>query len=146
MAQEHYDLGNDLYEAMLDSRMQYTCAYWPGAATLDQAQENKLHLICRKLGLRPGMKVLELGGGFGGLAHFMAHEYGCEVVSYNISHEQVAYARQLCAGLPVRIEEKDYREADPRKGPVRPRGFRRPVRARRLQELPAVSWSWRTKS
>ena len=111
VAQEHYDLGNDLYEAMLDKRMQYTCAYWPGAATLDQAQENKLHLICRKLGLCSGMKVLELGGGFGGLAHFMASEYGCEVVSYNISREQIAYGRQLCSGLPVRFEEKDYRDA-----------------------------------
>lgn len=111
VAQEHYDLGNDIYKTMLGRRMQYTCAYWPGAATLDQAQENKLNLICRKLGLRPGMKVLELGGGFGGLAHFMAYEYGCEVVSYNISHAQVAYGRELCAGLPVRFEEKDYRDA-----------------------------------
>ena len=111
VAEEHYDLGNDVYQAMLDRRMQYTCAYWPGASTLEQAQENKLNLICRKLGLRPGMKVLELGGGFGGLAQFAAAEYGCEVVSYNISREQVAYARQLCLGLPVRFEEKDYREA-----------------------------------
>jgi cyclopropane-fatty-acyl-phospholipid synthase len=111
VAQEHYDLGNDIYKTMLGRRMQYTCAYWPGAATLDQAQENKLNLICRKLELRPGMKVLELGGGFGGLAHFMASEYGCDVVSYNISREQVAYGRELCAGLPVRFEERDYREA-----------------------------------
>jgi len=111
VAQEHYDLGNDIYKTMLGRRMQYTCAYWPGAATLDQAQENKLNLVCRKLGLRPGMTVLELGGGFGGLAHFMASAYGCQVVSYNISHEQVAYGRELCAGLPVRFEEKDYRDA-----------------------------------
>jgi len=111
VAAEHYDLGNDLYETMLDRRMQYTCAYWPGAKTLDEAQANKLNLICRKLGLQPGMRVLELGSGFGGLAHFMATEYGCEAVSYNISHEQVAYARRWCAGLPVRFEEKDYREA-----------------------------------
>jgi len=76
VAQEHYDLGNQLYQAMLDRRMQYTCAYWKGAATLDQAQENKLHLICRKLQLAPGMTLLELGGGFGGLAHFPAKEYG----------------------------------------------------------------------
>jgi cyclopropane-fatty-acyl-phospholipid synthase len=111
VAQEHYDLGNDLYEAMLDRRMQYTCAYWKNASTLDQAQENKLHLICRKLDLKPGMTVLELGGGFGGLAHFAATEYGCHIVSYNISREQVAYAREWCRGLPVRFEEKDYREA-----------------------------------
>jgi cyclopropane-fatty-acyl-phospholipid synthase len=112
VAREHYDLGNDVYESMLGSRMQYTCAYWSGAQTLDEAQENKLHLICKKIHLMPGMRVLELGGGFGGLAHFMAAEYGCQVVSYNISKEQVAYGRRLCEGLPVRIEEKDYREAE----------------------------------
>jgi cyclopropane-fatty-acyl-phospholipid synthase len=111
VAQAHYDLGNQLYQAMLDRRMQYTCAYWKGAATLDQAQENKLHLICRKLQLAPGMTMLELGGGFGGLAHFAAKEYGCHVVSYNISREQVAFGRDLCKGLPVRFERKDYREA-----------------------------------
>ena len=111
VAQAHYDLGNQLYQAMLDRRMQYTCAYWKGAATLDQAQENKLHLICRKLQLAPGMTLLELGGGFGGLAHFAAKEYGCHVVSYNISREQVAFGRELCKGLPVRFEQKDYREA-----------------------------------
>ena len=99
------------YEVMLGKRMQYTCAYWQGAETLDGAQENKLHLICRKLGLMPGMTVLEFGGGFGGLAHFMAEQYGCRVVSYNISKEQVAYGGELCKGLPVRFELKDYREA-----------------------------------
>ncbi|MCU1338343.1 MAG: cfa [Bryobacterales bacterium] len=111
VAQEHYDLGNQLYQAMLDRRMQYTCAYWKEATTLDEAQENKLRLICRKLRLAPGMTLLELGGGFGGLAHFAAKEYGCEVVSYNISREQVAFGRDLCQGLPVRFEQKDYREA-----------------------------------
>jgi cyclopropane-fatty-acyl-phospholipid synthase len=116
VAREHYDLGNDVYQAMLGRRMQYTCAYWHNAhsgiaLSLDEAQENKLDLIARKLQLSPGMTVLELGGGFGGLAHFLAREHGCEVVSYNISREQVAYGRELCAGLPVRFEEKDYREA-----------------------------------
>jgi cyclopropane-fatty-acyl-phospholipid synthase len=111
VAREHYDRGNDLYQAMLDKNMQYTCAYWPGANNLDEAQENKLHLICRKLYLKPGMKVLELGCGFGGLARFMAKEYSCEVVAYNISRGQMRFAREFCAGLPVRLEEKDYREA-----------------------------------
>ena len=111
VAQRHYDLGNDLYQAMLDQQMQYTCAYWKDAKTLDQAQESKLHLICRKLGLGPGMTVLELGGGFGGLVRFAAQEYGCEVVSYNISQRQVDFGRQWCQGLPVRFEQKDYREA-----------------------------------
>ncbi|MBZ5725883.1 MAG: cyclopropane fatty acyl phospholipid synthase [Acidobacteriia bacterium] len=117
VAQDHYDRGNDLYEAMLDRRMQYTCAYWNGARTLDEAQENKLSLIARKLKLSPGMDILELGGGFGGLAYFLATEYGCHVVSYNISREQVAYARALCQGLPVRFEQKDYREAAGERGP-----------------------------
>jgi len=111
VAEEHYDLGNDLYHSMLDSRMQYSCGYWPGATTLEQAQGNKLDLICRKLGLQTGMRVLELGGGFGGLAQFAAAEYGCEVVSYNISRQQVEFAKRLCRGLPVRFERKDYREA-----------------------------------
>lgn len=111
VAQEHYDLGNDLYETMLGRRMQYTCAYWKGARTLDEAQENKLHLIAKKLWLEPGMRVLELGGGFGGLAQFLASEYGCSVVSYNISREQVQYGREWCRDLPVRFEHRDYREA-----------------------------------
>jgi cyclopropane-fatty-acyl-phospholipid synthase len=111
VAHRHYDLGNDLYRAMLDLRMQYTCAYWKYATTLEQAQENKLRLICRKIQLQAGMTVLDLGGGFGGLAQFMASEYGCRVVMYNISEAQVAYGRDWCNGLPVRIERKDYREA-----------------------------------
>ena len=111
VAERHYNLGNDVYRAMLDLRMQYTCGYWKDADTLDQAQENKLRLICRKIQLRPGMTVLDLGGGFAGLAQFMASEYGCRVVMYNISAAQVAYGREWCSGLPVRIEQKDYREA-----------------------------------
>jgi cyclopropane-fatty-acyl-phospholipid synthase len=111
VAHLHYNLGNDLYQAMLDPHMQYTSAYWKDATTLDQAQENKLRLVCRKIQLQPGMTVLDLGGGFGGLAHFMASEYGCRVVMYNISAAQVAYGREWCRGLPVRIEQKDYREA-----------------------------------
>ena len=111
VGREHYDLGNDLYEAMLGESMQYTCGYWRSASTLQEAQMQKLDLIARKLHLSPNMDVLELGSGFGGLAKFLASEYGCRVVSYNISAEQVAYARDLCRGLPVRFEQRDYREA-----------------------------------
>jgi cyclopropane-fatty-acyl-phospholipid synthase len=111
VAAAHYDLVNDLYQAMLDRNLQYTCAYWKDASTLDQAQENKLRLICRKLQLASGMSVLELGGGFGGLAHFMAAEYCCRVVSYNLSNPQVTYGREWCRGLSVRFEVQDYREA-----------------------------------
>lgn len=111
VAEDHYDLGAGLFAAMLDRNMQYTCAYWKDASTLDEAQQAKLDLIRRKLQLEPGMRVLELGGGFGGLARYLAERCGCEVVSYNISGEQVAYGRRWCEGLPVRFEQKDYREA-----------------------------------
>ena len=111
VARVHYDRGNDLYQAMLDYQMQYTCGYWQNAANLDDAQDAKLALICRKLGLTPGMTVIDLGGGFGGLARFMAARYGCRVVMYNISAAQVKFAREWCGGLPVRVEERDYRDA-----------------------------------
>ncbi|QOC24047.1 cyclopropane fatty acyl phospholipid synthase [Wenzhouxiangella sp. AB-CW3] len=114
VAEQHYDLSNRLYEAMLGPTMQYTCAYYGpdgSKATLDEAQQAKLSLIARKLHLEPGMKVLELGGGFGELARYLAAEHDCEVVSYNISRRQVEYARGLCDGLPVQIREQDYRDA-----------------------------------
>jgi cyclopropane-fatty-acyl-phospholipid synthase len=72
IGEQHYDLGNDLFSAMLDRRMVYTCAYWDGAATLDEAQENKLDLVCRKIGLRPGMRVLDIGCGWGAFGNFAA--------------------------------------------------------------------------
>jgi cyclopropane-fatty-acyl-phospholipid synthase len=114
VAKRHYDLSNDLYVAMLGETMQYTCAYYgtDGAdRTLDEAQRLKLDLIARKLGLRPGMTVLELGGGFGGLAYHLARHHQCRVVSYNISREQVEFARTWCDGLPVEFRLQDYREA-----------------------------------
>ncbi len=109
--QYHYNIGNDLYKAMLDKNMQYTCGYWKNAKNLDKAQEDKLKLICEKLKLKPGMTVLELGGGFGGLARYIAKNYKCKVISYNISKEQISYAREICKGLPVTIVESDYRDA-----------------------------------
>ncbi|WP_376695168.1 cyclopropane fatty acyl phospholipid synthase [Wenzhouxiangella sp. EGI_FJ10305] len=114
VAEQHYDLSNHLYEAMLGPTMQYTCAYYGREGeetTLDEAQRAKLALVARKLHLEPGMRVLELGGGFGELARYLAAEHDCEVVSYNISRQQVGYARQICQGLPVDIRLQDYREA-----------------------------------
>ena len=114
VAEQHYDLSTRLYEAMLGPTMQYTCAYYGpdgSDAPLDEAQRAKLALVARKLHLEPGMRVLELGGGFGELAHFLAAEHECEVVSYNISSQQVEYARARCEGLPVDIRQRDYREA-----------------------------------
>src|SRR4029079_5420106 len=99
VAARHYDLGNDLFAAMLDSTMQYTCAYWQNAKDLEAAQTAKLALIAKKLALNSGMSVLELGGGFGGLAFHLAAHYGCRVVSYNNSREQVEFAVQRCRGL-----------------------------------------------
>ena len=109
VAQRHYDLGNDLFEAMLDSRMIYSCAYWDKASTLEEAQEHKLDLICRKLELRPGERLLDIGCGWGGLARFAAERYGVQVVGITISKEQQKLAQERCQGLPVTIELMDYR-------------------------------------
>jgi cyclopropane-fatty-acyl-phospholipid synthase len=97
---------------MLDRRMLYTCAYWEGARNLEEAQENKLDLVCRKICLKKGMRVLDLGCGWGSFAKFAAEKYGVHVVGLNISREQIALAKKLCKGLPVEFRVKDYREAD----------------------------------
>ncbi len=110
IGERHYDIGNDLYRCMLDKRMIYSCGYWKDATTLDEAQEAKLDLVCRKLGLRPGMRVLDIGCGWGGAAQFAAERYGVEVVGVTVSEEQVKLARGLCQGLSVEIWLQDYRE------------------------------------
>lgn len=117
IGEAHYDLGNDLYRAMLDKRMTYTCGYWnpsassgQGVQTLDEAQEAKLDLVCRKIGLKPGQKVLDIGCGWGSFAKFAAEKYGVEVVGVTVSKEQVDLARELCRGLPVVIKLQDYRD------------------------------------
>ncbi|MFT4059073.1 MAG: cyclopropane fatty acyl phospholipid synthase [Legionella sp.] len=110
----HYDLGNDLFEAMLDSRMNYTCAYWLNAENLDEAQENKLELSCQKLMLKPGLRVLDIGCGFGAFAKYAAENYGVTVVGVTISKEQCEYAQQNCAGLPIEIRFQDYRDMNER--------------------------------
>lgn len=110
VGERHYDLGNDLYRAMLGQRLVYSCGYWRQARTLDQAQEAKLELVCRKLGLRPGMRVLDIGCGWGEALKFAAERYGVSGVGITISHEQAAFARELCAGLPIEIRVQDYRD------------------------------------
>lgn len=109
IGRRHYDIGHDLYAAMLDSRMLYSCGFWKDAQTLDEAQENKLELICRKLRLEKGVRLLDIGCGWGGLARFAADRYGVEVVGITVSEDQVMHARELCAGLPVEIRLEDYR-------------------------------------
>jgi len=112
VGERHYDIGNDVFEAMLDPTMSYSCGYWANASTLAEAQEHKLRLICRKLELQPGQRVLDIGCGWGGLARFAATHHGVEVVGITVSREQAAFARARCAGLPVRIELMDYRDVD----------------------------------
>jgi cyclopropane-fatty-acyl-phospholipid synthase len=107
---QHYDLGNDLYLAMLDTRLCYTCGYWKNVSNLDEAQEAKLDLVCRKIGLKPGMRVLELGCGWGSFARYAAEKYGTEVLGVTVSKEQVALGMELCKGLPVELRLQDYRE------------------------------------
>lgn len=109
VGEAHYDIGNDLYERMLDSSMTYSCAYWPGAQNLETAQRQKLDLICRKLELKPGMTLLDIGCGWGGLAAHAAHYYGVSVTGITISKEQQKLAEQRCEGLPVEILLQDYR-------------------------------------
>lgn len=110
----HYDIGNDFYRLWLDEKMLYTCAYFPDpAASLEDAQVAKMDLVCRKLRLQPGQTVVEAGCGWGALARHMAKRYGVRVKAYNISHEQIAYARQRAKaeGLEQLVEyiEDDYR-------------------------------------
>lgn len=108
----HYDKGNDLYEAMLDSRLIYSCGYWKEAKNLEEAQVAKLELTCKKLDIQPGMKVLDIGCGWGGTAKYIAERYGAEVVGVTVSEEQAKLARQMTAGLPVEIKLQDYRSLD----------------------------------
>lgn len=108
----HYDIGNDLYKIMLDKRMVYTCGYWQGAETLDEAQKAKLDLVCRKIGLQAGQRVLDIGCGWGSFAQYAAEEYGAKMVGVTVSKEQVELARERCKGLPVEIRLQDYREVN----------------------------------
>lgn len=110
VGEQHYDIGNDIFEAMLDSSMSYSCGYWEHADTLEQAQFNKLDMICRKLELKPGETLLEIGCGWGGLMRHAARYYGARVTGITVSREQQKLAQQRCAGLPVTVELKDYRD------------------------------------
>lgn len=112
VAETHYDLGNDFYQKMLDPYMQYSCGYFKDTEDLATAQKQKLDLICRKLQLKRGEKLLDIGCGWGGLSKFAAEEYGCSVVGVTISTEQMAIATEMCKGLPVEIRYADYRTLD----------------------------------
>lgn len=110
VGKRHYDIGNDVYRAMLDPTMSYSCGYWAEADDLDRAQTAKLELICRKLDLQPGERLLDIGCGWGGLAEYAARTRGVHVLGVTVSREQAALARERCAGLPVDICLTDYRD------------------------------------
>lgn len=113
VGEKHYDIGNDLYKIMLDQRLVYTCAYWQGsppATNLNDAQEAKLDLVCRKLNLQKGQRVLDIGCGWGSFAKYAAEKYGAEVVGITISKEQAELAKELCKGYPIEILIQDYRD------------------------------------
>ena len=106
----HYNTGNELFRHMLDARMVYSCAYWKEANNLDEAQEAKLDLVCRKAQLRPGMKVLDIGCGWGSFAQYAAQNYGVSVEGITISAEQLALGQERCKNLPVNLKLMDYRD------------------------------------
>ena len=110
VGEKHYDIGNELFEKMLDKTMAYSCGYWKDAQNLNDAQKAKLDLICRKLLLKPGMKVLDIGCGWGGFCKYAAENYGVEVVGITVSKEQVEYATNITQGLKVKIMLMDYRD------------------------------------
>lgn len=109
VGEKHYDLGNDLFEAMLGPSMAYSCGYWKAAASLQKAQEDKWDLVCRKMGIKEGHEVLDVGGGWGGFARFAAARYGARVTTITVSREQADWARHFCEGLPVKVLLEDYR-------------------------------------
>jgi cyclopropane-fatty-acyl-phospholipid synthase len=110
IGEKHYDIGNNLYTRMLDKRMNYSCGYWRKSRTLDKAQKDKLDLVCKKIGLKKGQKILDIGCGWGSFAKYAAEKYKAKVVGITVSKEQVKLAKKNCKGLNVEIRLQDYRE------------------------------------
>ncbi len=114
IGKHHYDIGNDLFKLMLDDSMAYTCGYWREADNLADAQQAKMDLVCRKMGLEAGMRVLDIGCGWGSFARYAAQNYGVRVVGVTVSQEQIDLGRELCAGLDVDLRYQDYRDVQGR--------------------------------
>lgn len=112
VGEKHYDIGNDLYRAMLDKRLIYTCGYWGNAKNLDEAQEAKLDLICKKIGLKPGQRVLDIGSGWGSFMGYAAEKYDVSAVGITVSKEQKELADKLYKNFPVETRLQDYRDID----------------------------------
>lgn len=110
IGEKHYDIGNDLYKAMLDKRLTYTCGYWKNARNLDEAQEAKLDLVCQKIGLKGGQKVLDVGSGWGSFTGYAAGKYGANALGITVSKEQKDLADKLYENLPVETRLQDYRD------------------------------------
>lgn len=115
VGEAHYNIGNDIFENMLDARMTYTCAYWKdldrtNPDNLDKAQEQKLDLVCKKIGLKKGDHVLDIGCGWGSFMKFAAEKYGARCTGLTVSKEQVALGTKRCEGLPIEFRLEDYRD------------------------------------
>ncbi|MBN2394889.1 MAG: cyclopropane fatty acyl phospholipid synthase, partial [Candidatus Atribacteria bacterium] len=110
IGERHYDTGNDLFQIMLDPRMNYSCGYWGEAKNLEEAQEAKLNLICKKLQLKPGMTILDIGCGWGSLVKYAAEKFQVKAIGITVSREQVNLAREMCQGLDIEIHFQDYRD------------------------------------
>jgi cyclopropane-fatty-acyl-phospholipid synthase len=110
IGKEHYDLGNDLFIAMLDKELTYTCGYWKDATDLYSAQQAKLKLVCEKLQLQPKQKILDIGCGWGSFARYAVQHYDVSVVGVTVSKNQCELAQQLCKGMPIDIRLQDYRD------------------------------------
>lgn len=110
IGEKHYDTGNDLFEKMLDARMTYTCGYWKDAQTLDEAQEAKLDLVCRKIGLKKGDHVLDIGCGWGSFLIYAAQRYGARGTGITVSKQQFELAKKRAGNLPIEFRLQDYRE------------------------------------
>ncbi|MBI4119006.1 MAG: cyclopropane fatty acyl phospholipid synthase [Parcubacteria group bacterium] len=110
IGEKHYDIGNDLYRAMLDERLTYTCGYWKDAQNLDKAQEAKLDLVCKKIGLKSGQRVLDIGSGWGSFIGYAATRYGANAVGITVSKEQKTLADMFYKNLSAQTRLQDYRD------------------------------------
>ncbi len=110
IGERHYDVGNNLFELMLGNTMAYSCGYWANAKNLDEAQTAKFDLICRKIGLKEGMSLLDIGCGFGTFLKYAVEKYGVKkAVGVTVSKKQATWAKANCVGLPIEIRVEDYR-------------------------------------